>query len=465
MDAITYGQLILMLGDSKLPVLNLNIKEEPGKHGRMSATVTADEGTKDYLLYEESGNVGVYAEIEKKLKPLFLGIVTRLKIKTSGNRCEVYLEAVTESYKMDITAQKRTFQDMVMTSHQLIQKVMESYKQQSQILFAIPDKTIGQIMVQYQETDWAFLNRILSKYGTKAYVDSGRNGICIRAGLMDVEEDANWDELPFTVSRNMAPRNTNLEEKGRLCYRVDAYDIFPLGEKVNFQGKELYIGGIERSISQGLLISSYSLYFAEGLEALEYYNPSLGGVSINGAVMTVKRDRLQVSLETDAIQSSKKPYFFPFSTVAASPDGSGWYCMPKKGDRVRIFFPTHDESEGYAIANIQGEPAPTPDSPMANPDAKDITAPDGKAVKFVPGGIQLAVGGEKGSITLTNDGKAEIKTDEDIEIGAAETLYFTTEGKLTVTAGTQIQITNDAEGSICISGDTVEIKAKVIRNN
>ncbi|MDE6518276.1 MAG: hypothetical protein K2L18_10595, partial [Acetatifactor sp.] len=224
-----------------------------------------------------------------------------------------------------------------------------------------------------------------------------------------------------------APRETGRTLKGQLCYQVEAYDILPLGEKVLFRGKELYIGKIDRFIRQGLFVSRYSLYFAEGLQVRKYHNSSLGGVSINGQVTAVNRNRLQVQMETDALVQYKKKYFFPFSTVAASPDGSGWYCMPKQGDRVRIFFPTADEKEGYAIANIQGESAPAPDSPMGNPDLKDITAPDGKAVRFIEGGIQLAVGEEKGMVTLTNDGTAVIMTDEDIEIGAVEAVCFTTD--------------------------------------
>lgn len=220
-----------------------------------------------------------------------------------------------------------------------------------------------------------------------------------------------------------------------------------------------------RSINQGLLINSYSLYFQEGLVVSAYENPFLGGVSINGSVKCVKRNKLQVELETDALTVCKKQYFFPFSTVAASPDGSGWYCMPKEGDRVRIFFPTVDESEGYAIANILGESAPAQGSSMENPDTKDITTPDGKSVKFVPGGIQLAVGENKGTFTLTNDGKAEIRTDEDIAISAVETLYFTTEGTMDVIAGTQIQIVSDAGCSICMTNDAVEIHASAIMNN
>lgn len=465
MDAITYGQLILTLGDTALSVRNLIIREEPGEHGILSATVAAEEGAKDFLLYEERGSVAVYAVVEKKRKPLFYGIVTQLKVKTNGNQCVIDMEAVTASYQMDLVAKNRSFQDTAMTSRQLIEKVMEPYRQQSHVFFAIPDEELGQIMVQYQETDWAFLNRILSKYGAKAYVDSTTPGICIRAGLMDLEEDADWDSLPFTVSRSMSPTCAEGTLKGQLCYRLEAYDLIPLGEKVSFRDHELYIGRIERNISQGLLSSSYSLYFPEGLRACRYNNPFLSGVSINGAVTSVKRDRIQARLETDAPGKCRRKYFFPFSTVAASPDGSGWYCMPQKGDRVRIFFPTDDEKEGYAITNIQGESAPASDSSMGNPDAKDITTPDGKAVRFVEGGIQLSVGDEKGIITLTNDGKAEIRTDEDIEIGAAETLYFTTEGELSVIAGTQIQITNDAGGSIRMSNDTVEIQAAVIRNN
>lgn len=465
MDAITYGQLVLMLGDTTMPVFQLVIRENPGSHGILSATLAVEEGTKDYLLYEENSNVALFIAQGKELKPLFFGIVTDMSVKTKGKQCTICLQAVTESYQMDLFAQNRSFQDTAFTSHQLVEKVMEPYKEQSKVLFSIPDEELRQIMVQYQETDWAFLNRILSRYGIRAYIDSAKSGICLRAGFMDTEEDADWDHLPYKVIRDTASVDVKRTLKGQLCYEVEAYDIFPLGEKVRFHNQDLYIGKITRSIQQGLLVSSYSLYFQEGLMVPVQKNPYLSGVSINGTVAGVNRNTVQVKLETDVLKKCKKQYFFPFSTVAASPDGSGWYCMPKAGDRVRIFFPTDDESEGYAIANIMGESAPAQGSPMENPDAKDITMPDGKAVKFVSGGIQLAVGEDKGTVTLTNDGKAEIRTDEEIVISAAEAVYFVAEKTMDVTAGTQIQIISDAGGSMCMTGDTVQIQASAIENN
>lgn len=465
MDAITYGQLVLMLGDTAMPVFQLVIRENPGCHGTLSATLAAEEGAKDYLLYEENASVALFVIQGEALHPLFFGIVTDMSVKTSGKQCIVYLEAVTGSYQMDFFAQNRSFQDTALTSHQLVEKVMEPYKEQSKVLFSIPEEELGQIMVQYQETDWVFLNRILSRYGICACVDSAKPGICLRLGLMDTEEDADWDGLPYKVMRDAAPADTGRTLKGQICYEVEAYDLFPLGEKVRFHDQDLYIGKITRSIRKGLLVSCYNLYFQEGLAVPTQDNPYLSGISINGTVSGVKRNTVQVKLETDALEKCKKQYLFPFSTVAASPDGSGWYCMPKEGDRVRIFFPTDDESEGYAIANIMGEFAPAPGSSMENPDAKDITMPDGKAVRFVSGGIQLAVGEDKGTVTLTNDGKAEIRTDEDIVISAAETVCLTTEGTMEVTAGTQIQIVSDAGGSMCMTSDTVQIQASAIENN
>ena len=63
-------------------------------------------------------------------------------------------------------------------------------------------------MVQYQETDWEFLNRVLSAYGASAYIAGNEPGIYLRVGLMDTEEDADWDLLPYVLHRNAAPRET-----------------------------------------------------------------------------------------------------------------------------------------------------------------------------------------------------------------------------------------------------------------
>ncbi len=466
MAAIDYESLCLMLGDTRLRIISLAVSEGVGRHGYLTAEAETGVEEKDYLLYEEKGNVALYAVMDGSPRLLFSGSLTRMEVHTAGGRCEVQLKAATWSSKMDADVRNRSFQDTAMTSRQLISKVMEPYPQK-QLLFSIPDVELGRIAVQYQETDWAFLNRLLSGFGSALCVDSAAQGICLRAGLMDTEEDADWDALPYTVSRDTAPADVEMKLKGQLCYRVEAYDVFPPGEKVRFHEKNLYIGRAERAVIGGLFVSTYFLYFGEGLAVSRYYNPYLTGVSINGYVQSVKRDRLRARLETDALTGGKKQYFFPFSTVAASPDGSGWYCMPKEGDMVRVFFPTWDEGDGYAIASIKGESAPTKDSPVWDTDLKDITAPDGKTVRFIKDGIQVSTAGGKAAVRLTNDGKAEIKADEekDIQIWAENEILFTAQEAMVVAAGRKIEIENNSGGNITMERNTIEIEASIIKNN
>ena len=115
-DAITYGNLLLKLGETPLSVYQLSIVEEAGKHGLMSVSAETEEGAKEYLLYEEYGDVALYADLGQALQPIFYGIVTKMEAKARGGRCEVYLEAVTQSYFMDLTVLNGSYQDISITN-------------------------------------------------------------------------------------------------------------------------------------------------------------------------------------------------------------------------------------------------------------------------------------------------------------------------------------------------------------
>ena len=73
-------------------------------------------------------------------------------------------------------------------------------------------------------------------------------GICMRMGLTDDCEETGWDALFYTVMRDAAPQRAKKEQKGQMCYTVEADDILPLGVKTVFHGQELYIGKIYRHL-------------------------------------------------------------------------------------------------------------------------------------------------------------------------------------------------------------------------
>ena len=101
-DAITYGNLLLKLGETSLSIYQLSIVEEAGKHGLMSVSAETEEGAKEYLLYKEYGDMALYADLGQALQPIFYGIVTQMEIKAIESRCAVYPETVILSCFIDL---------------------------------------------------------------------------------------------------------------------------------------------------------------------------------------------------------------------------------------------------------------------------------------------------------------------------------------------------------------------------
>lgn len=235
-EAVTYGDLQLQLGATSLSVYRLAIIEEPGGHGRMSVDAETQEGAKDYLLYEEYGSVALYADVGETLQPLFYGIVTRMEVAARGGRCEISLEAVTQSYMMDLAARNCSFQDTAMTTHQLIKGIMASYPG-SQALILVPDEAIGHIAIQYQETDWEFIKRVLSGYGAAICVDSTMPGICLTWGL-----EMNWRRQTGTSCRTrscviLRRRMCTKNEKDRCAIPLRQMTSLRWEKKCSFTGR------------------------------------------------------------------------------------------------------------------------------------------------------------------------------------------------------------------------------------
>lgn len=335
--AVMSGNMIMVFGDAAVPVAAAVIHERPNCHGKLSAVILTDNRMREYILYEGNGWVSLYYIRGGEMHPLFQGIVMGMETSSTGETCMVEVKAKTATCQMDIEKYNLSYQDTAMTFHQMVRKLLGFFPG-GQALISVPDRPVGQISMQYQETFWEFLKRLVSAQRAFVYADSAGTGLRLWVGLPGIHEQADWDSLPYTVERDTAPRDPGLTLKGQIRYHVESYDILALGTGILFHNQELYIGDVRRRLRNGLLVSEYGLYYKEGLQPRQYYNPLLNGVSINGSVEDVKRDRLKVRLETDALQACQNQYYYPFSTVAASPDGSGWYCMPRAGDRVRIFF-------------------------------------------------------------------------------------------------------------------------------
>ena len=98
-------------------------------------------------------------------------MIDDLFLDRDGEGKILVLTAWDATMQMDIQRKKRIFQNPEMGVHQLVSEVMKTYIG-SDYKIHVPDVPIGQLVVQYEETDWEFLKRFLSKYNEMLYSDT-----------------------------------------------------------------------------------------------------------------------------------------------------------------------------------------------------------------------------------------------------------------------------------------------------
>lgn len=351
--AITYKDLYLSFGEV-ISMDKIEIIQEPNKHGTLLLSAVLD-GEQDGEVFDTlPETVSVLYRIGEEEKILFKGMVAESSMERVGNHRQLELKAYDATYLLDTKRKTRSFQNTSKTNHSVIDEVMKEYPD-CICTKNLPEEEIGRIWFQYEETDWEFLRRFLSHYSDSLYADATYYTARFQAGLSPEDIEVDWDSAPYRISKALEwydylSQNgfEEIKPEDFMEYSVDSFDLYTLGSRLTYKGRKWYIGGLKRVLSDGLLVSTYELKQREGLLKPHEYNQRITGISMDGKTVNVQNDKVQVTINGD-MTTEQGTYWFPFSTVAASADGSGWYSMPEIGDSIRVYFPTCDEKEGYVI--------------------------------------------------------------------------------------------------------------------
>lgn len=470
-NAVTYEQIVLDAYRTE-HILMLEMEEGVNSHGVLYMTAVIPEEAAEQYVYETTPMMPVtlsYLEDNESLKTLCRGYVANIQVSCQGNIYQMELMVKGKSCAMDIVRRSRSFQNKSMTVHQLIREVMSGYDN-SDCIIQIPDEPIGKLVVQYQETDWEFLMRFVSRYGAVLIPDLTTENLSLFVGVPS-------DGVPYTVNPYQYSLVKKVDEylnikKNRwpdamevdfTVFQFWDYRIFRSGNAINLKSISLTVQSVRRILSDGILKNQYQLRRKNGLRGLELHNEAIVGASVTGLVTAISRDKVKVQLEID--EPGRAEYWFPYSTMSASPDGSGWYCMPEKGDQVRVYFPTNEESDAYAVSAVSGyepQPGDTKDL-MGNPDVKYLKTAADQLLQFEEDGIIINSGSGQAVIRLENSGKLTIYGNKDVNVTAQNTLSLVSKGQLLVGAtdsvclkkGESTSITLDKEGNIKMKGTKI----------
>ncbi len=469
-NAVTYEKIVLN-GYKIEHILSLESLENPNDHGGLRLQAVISEDLAEQYVYTTAPMMPVtlgYLGDGDSRETLFRGMVSSIQIGCQGSTYHMDLEVKGKTCAMDIIERSRSFQKASMTVHQLVEEVLSEYGEHDCII-QIPDVQIKGLIVQYRETDWDFLKSFVSRYGAVLIPDVESEKLALYVGVPEQAESHVVSSGQYNIAKKMDEylrmknRWKDAMEADFTVFQIWEYRIFRVGDEVIFNNANLTVQSARRILQDGVLKNQYELRRKNGMRGPELHNEKLVGLSLMGNVTKVSRDKIMVQLKID--KPGRAAHWFPYSTMSASPDGSGWYCMPEKGDQVRVYFPTNQESEAYAVSAVSGHEPKQGDTEdlMANPDVKYLRTKAGQVIQFAEEGIILNSGDGEATIFLGNSGDLAVYGNKDVSVTAKKKLSLISNGQLLIGAtesvcmkkGEDASITLEEEGQIKMIGTKI----------
>lgn len=418
---------------SDLHMIDFGYKKESNGHSKafISAYVSqevAEECIRNSCVAEWGSFIGI--DHSGNEKTIFSGCVSNYSVGKNNQYYTVQLEIVSGTYLMDLIQNCYVHQNSSETYEQMIEDILKKYKDPFCIYDSSAKGAINQLVVQYEETDWAFINRLASSLNLPVISKTDHEGVSLEFGLNQKQEATTVNEI-IELAQG--------KKGGKEYFFLKTYDYIEIGTPVIVNQKLMFVYSAEGDCKDGVLKNTYELRYAQEFGRKKIINESIVGASIVGSVSSISGDRVKVSLEEEKYHSRM---LFPYATIYSSPDGSGWYCMPEVGDQVRLYFPTTDAKDAYVISavHLPVENTTNPDDPRkydenassplgddtpprTNPDYKSIKNKDGKEILFKPDsilitnnkGMYIELNDETG-ISIVSDKKISFSSDSSISI-------------------------------------------------
>ena len=488
--AINWHRLIFTPYEFK-NILKMKITQGINEHAHLfiSGTLTdiADKENKDYV-QNTNQNTPValkYLDATGNEKCLFQGVVTNIKQRTVAGFKHLDIEAISYSYLLDVKKISRSFQREGEPYSYIFERINSFAREyipnlKDDVVTAEDNQdtqTTERLIIQYQETDWMFLKRLASHFNIGLTPDITFDSPKVYFGLPpDPQEDEAgpaFNVSDYQIYRNtaaFATANSNYRTNSGVAFsendftycEAESLDLLQLGQKVTFLGLTWYVKDIQTIMEKGAVNNTYTLATKQGLMQDDLYNKKLAGISLHGIVKEVTKDQVKVHItDIDDTWDDGATWFYPYTTIYSSPDGSGWYCMPEIGDNVRVYFSNSKEAEAVAASSVNLTPSKRGE--RQDPNSKILSTVYGKQVLLTPGGIQVIANGNL-LMTLTDEGGVSIKSDKKITLEAEEDIEITSKtSKVLVNGQNEISLSQGSseiniQNDIHIKGNKVKIQ-------
>ncbi|WP_311079300.1 contractile injection system protein, VgrG/Pvc8 family [Paenibacillus polymyxa] len=424
------------------------------------------------MLSEEQGAACIGQDMEQEpivirqlndqgesLRRLFHGIVTRMSVHCVRGVYTFELEAASHSYQMDIKRKRRSYQDIHRTYDDLVTALVRKYQYGDAIDTVSNYAKLETFVLQYDETDWAFLKRLASRFGSVLVPEVTAASPKVFFGMPEGKQHKVERDVFYRVRKTF--HELDAEKPGEragsyVTYMIESLQYYALGDLITLpigQCKELVVVRAVTTLTDGLLRTRYDLQAEQDIRYARYENDQFTGISLTGTVLKVQEDFVQLQLDIDPKQDPAKACWFPVATRYVAEEHSGWYDMPEIGEQVELYLPTHLEQDAYVTDSLRQQRHTN-----GQPNVKVWQHVQGSGVELSEHELTLSTSGEF-SITLHEGNGITIDSPGNVQIQGGHVKLDAGED-LSLEAGTALYLKGGAS-SMVLDGET-DTKAPVI---
>ncbi|OAZ49946.1 contractile injection system protein, VgrG/Pvc8 family [Paenibacillus polymyxa] len=395
----------------------------------------------------------------QSLRRLFHGIVMRMSVHYVRGVYTFELEAASHSYQMDIKRKRRSYQDIHRTYDDLVTALVRKYQYGDAIDTVSNHAKLETFVLQYEETDWAFLKRLASRFGSVLVPEVTAASPKVFFGMPEGKQHKVERDVFYRVRKTF--HELDAEKPGEragsyVTYMIESLQYYALGDLITLpigQGKELVVIRAVTTLADGLLHTRYDLQAEQDIRYARYENDQATGISLTGTVLKVQQDFVQLQLDIDPKQDPAKACWFPITTRYVAEEHSGWYDMPEIGEQVELYLPTHREQDAYVTDSLRQQRHTN-----GQPNVKIWKHVQGSAVEMSEHELTLSTSGEF-SITLHESSGITIDSPGNVQIQGGH-VKLDAGQELSLEAGTALYLKGGAS-SMVLDGET-DTKAPVI---
>jgi len=461
----TYKDIYLKWPYGTIQLQDIHLEHEIGEHARLQVTGILDPQHEHEIITRAGSDDQIELGIrdEEGSKPLFMGQLSHIELQNVQHNLQVKIEVTSQSYKLDTRFKERSFQQVNRTYIDIVHSVISDYAKSDVLDEAFGERKTGQFIMQYQETDWAFLKRIASHAGAVLVPYVLSHGINFWIGLPESRRQIDLHEVHFRHRKVVDPylrdtaqgKGSSIENYNRYSFEWD--DILDIGDTVVRSKQNYRIIKRSAAMDKGLLKWEYECMPAQGVTVPKQWNRIITGAAIEGKVLEVRKNQVRLHLDIDEYQSPKDAQWFPYSAEG----NQVWYLMPEQGAQLKLYFPSMNEDDAVAIQSVRTEAlAPDAPSPAAMAVASSAPASSGSAPESVAARKERKMSDPRTKSFANPQGKEVSLSGSDLSlIGQEGAMYMSLSGsgvglhsplRIQVTAGGALNL-NASE--ITIQGD------------